>query len=90
MVHLFSNQKSQFGKILECLAMKDVGKFYGHLVNFPAILYIFGPFDIFLGNFGIFLQLFCKKKNTAEINQLFILNLDLLRSGLQRIHRCCC
>jgi hypothetical protein len=25
-----SNQKYQFGKILECLAMKDVGKFYVH------------------------------------------------------------
>jgi hypothetical protein len=27
---LFSNQKSQFGKIFEGLAMEDVGIFYGH------------------------------------------------------------
>jgi hypothetical protein len=26
---IFSNQKSQFGKILEVLAMEDVGIYYG-------------------------------------------------------------
>jgi hypothetical protein len=34
--------------------MKDVGKFYVHLVYFTAILYILGPFVIFCGHFGIF------------------------------------
>jgi hypothetical protein len=38
---LFSNQKSQFGYILEGLAMVDVG-------NFFAIWIIFRPFGIFL------------------------------------------
>jgi hypothetical protein len=37
---MFSKQKGQFGSILECLAMKDVGKFNGHLVYFTAIWYI--------------------------------------------------
>jgi hypothetical protein len=37
---LFSNQKSQIGKILEGIAMKDVDKFCGHLVYFKAIWYI--------------------------------------------------
>jgi hypothetical protein len=37
---IFSNQKSQFGYILECFAMEDVGTFYGNLVYFTAILYI--------------------------------------------------
>jgi hypothetical protein len=31
---LFSNQKSQFGKILEGLEVEDVGIFYGHLKYF--------------------------------------------------------
>jgi hypothetical protein len=43
----FSNQKSHFGKILEGLAMEDVGICYGHLVNFPAIWHILWPFGIF-------------------------------------------
>jgi hypothetical protein len=37
---IFSNQKSQFGQILEGLAMEDVGKVYGHLVYFTGILFI--------------------------------------------------
>jgi hypothetical protein len=36
----YSNQKSQFGQILESLAMKDVGPFSGHFVYFTAISYI--------------------------------------------------
>jgi hypothetical protein len=42
----FSNQKSQFGSILGCLAMKDVGKFYVHLVYSASISYILWPFFI--------------------------------------------
>jgi hypothetical protein len=34
---IFSDQKSQFGQILDGLAMKDVGIFYGYLVYFTAI-----------------------------------------------------
>jgi hypothetical protein len=37
---IFSNQKSQFGKILDGFAMEGVGLFYGHLVYFTAIGYI--------------------------------------------------
>jgi hypothetical protein len=53
---IFSNQKSQFGSILECLAMKDVGIIYCHLVYFMAIWYILWPFGIciFCSHFGIF------------------------------------
>jgi hypothetical protein len=53
----FSDQKLQFGKILEGLAREDVGIFmailsilqptgifYGHLVHFVVIWYIFCPF----------------------------------------------
>jgi hypothetical protein len=51
---IFSNKKSQFGLILECLAMNDVGKFmtiwsilrifYCHLVYFVVILVYFFKF----------------------------------------------
>jgi hypothetical protein len=34
---LFSNQKSQFGLILEGLAMENLGIFYDHLDYFRAI-----------------------------------------------------
>jgi hypothetical protein len=34
---IFSNQKYQFGKILEGLLMEDVGAFYCHLVYFTTI-----------------------------------------------------
>jgi hypothetical protein len=38
---LFSYQKSQFGYILEGLGMENVGIFYGPLVHFTAIWYVF-------------------------------------------------
>jgi hypothetical protein len=47
---LFSNKKSKFGKILECLAMEDVGIFYGHLVHFTVFCYILLTFGIVRGN----------------------------------------
>jgi hypothetical protein len=47
---IFSNQKSQFGLILECLAMEDVGAFYGHSVNSPAFWHILWPFYLFCGH----------------------------------------
>jgi hypothetical protein len=36
--------------------MKDVGKFYGHLVYFTAISYILWPFGIFYGHFGTYIS----------------------------------
>jgi hypothetical protein len=50
----FRDQKSQFGQILECLAMKDVGKFFGRSVYLSAISYILWPFGRFCGHFGTF------------------------------------
>jgi hypothetical protein len=47
---VFSNQKYQFGKILEGLAMEDVGIFYGHLIYFTAIWYFLLPSGIFYGH----------------------------------------
>jgi hypothetical protein len=44
---IFSNRKSQFGKILEGLATDDVGIFCGHWVNFPSIRYILWQFGIY-------------------------------------------
>jgi uncharacterized membrane protein YuzA (DUF378 family) len=41
---LFSNQKSQFGKILEGLRMENAVKFYGHFEYFTVIWYIIWPF----------------------------------------------
>jgi hypothetical protein len=42
----FRNKNSKFWLILECLAMKDVGKFYGHLVYFVVILVCFSHFGV--------------------------------------------
>jgi hypothetical protein len=66
---IFSNQKSQFGQFLDCLAMKDVGKLYVYLVYFTAISYILWPFSIFCGHFWyIFPVLACySKKNLATL-----------------------
>jgi hypothetical protein len=58
MVPTFSNQKSQFGHILEGLAMEDVAdSFYGHLVYFVEIWYILFPFEIVYGHLVIFSRL---------------------------------
>jgi hypothetical protein len=43
---IFSNQRAEFGYILEGLATGDVGIFYGHLVYFTAIWSILRPFGI--------------------------------------------
>jgi hypothetical protein len=51
---IFSNKKSHFGLILGRLAMKDVGKFCGHLVCFTAVSYILWPLGKVCGHFGIF------------------------------------
>jgi hypothetical protein len=44
---LFSNQKSQFGYILEGLAMENLGVSFDRLVYFTAMGNILGPFGIF-------------------------------------------
>jgi hypothetical protein len=38
---LFTNQKSKFGKILDGLAMEDVGIFHGHFFQFTVFSHIF-------------------------------------------------
>jgi hypothetical protein len=58
---IFSNQKSQFGKILEGLAMEGVGIFYGQSVYFTAPWYILWPYGIFFvfvyfSHFGLLYQ----------------------------------
>jgi hypothetical protein len=70
----FSNQRSQFGKILEGLAMGNLGTFYNHLVYVKAIGNIFWPFGIFCGNlvyfvgiWYIFPRFVCAKKNLATL-----------------------
>jgi hypothetical protein len=64
---IFSNQKSQFGKVLEGLAMEDVSLFYANLAYFKAICYILKPFGILCGHFGLFSQvsICCTYKNLA-------------------------
>jgi hypothetical protein len=37
---VFSNQKSQFGKILEALRIENVSIFYAHLEYITAIWYL--------------------------------------------------
>jgi hypothetical protein len=55
----FSNQKSQFGYILEGLAMEDVGLFYGHLLHFIAIWCILWAFGEFYGHLVYFMAIPC-------------------------------
>jgi hypothetical protein len=45
---IFSNQIASLEKILKCLAMKVVGKFYRHLIYFPAIWYVYGRLVYFV------------------------------------------
>jgi hypothetical protein len=48
MVHIFSNQKSKFGYILEGQEMKFLafGVFYDHLIHFMVIWYILPCFGM--------------------------------------------
>jgi hypothetical protein len=70
MVYVFSDQKSQFGKILEGLAFEDVDCMYGNLVYFMTICELyFWLFGIFYGYLvGIFSPVLvcCTKKNLAD------------------------
>jgi hypothetical protein len=64
---LFSNQKYKFGKILEGLAMEDVGIFYGHLVHFTVFCYILWKFGVVHGILVYFpVLVFCTKKNSGN------------------------
>jgi hypothetical protein len=52
---IFSNQKSQFGQILEGLEIENIGIFYGHLEYITVIWYIFfAIWYIFLAIWYIF------------------------------------
>jgi hypothetical protein len=53
---MVSNQKCQYGFILKCLAMKEVGKFYGHSAYFTAIWYILWTFWYTFPRFGMLHQ----------------------------------
>jgi hypothetical protein len=64
---IFSNQKSQFGKILDGLGIEDVGIFYGHLVYF-------WPFGIFCVHLVLCLnteRLNAKRPNAKRRNAKF-------------------
>jgi hypothetical protein len=62
---------------LECLALEDVGKLYGHSVYFTAISYILRPFGIFCGHFGIFFPFWYAVKNKNLANLLHSIPLQL-------------
>jgi hypothetical protein len=57
---LFSNQKSQFGQILDGLRMKNVRIFYEHSEQFTAVWYILRSFGtvcvhlVYFSHFGMF------------------------------------
>jgi hypothetical protein len=56
---------------LEAFAMEDVGVFYGHLVYFMAIWYIFWPFSIINGHlvyFLLFWYVLQRKSGNPELN----------------------
>jgi hypothetical protein len=70
---LFSNQKSQFGQILEGIELKAAGILYGHLVNFPSIWYILRHFGIFCGNLVYILRfgiLYHEKSGNPDVRCL--------------------
>jgi hypothetical protein len=83
---LFSNQKYQFGYILDGLGMANIGTFCGHLLYFVAtcdILWSFGTFVViwyicghlvhFVVIWYIFpVLVFCTKKNLATPVDYFI------------------
>jgi hypothetical protein len=66
---LDSNQKPQFGLILEGLGVENVGIFYDHLEYFMAIWYNLWPFCIVCGHLVYFPQFWYvwTKKNLATL-----------------------
>jgi hypothetical protein len=72
---LFSNQKSQFGSILEDLAMEGVGIFYDHLSYFTAIWCMFWPFHTIYGHlvyFSRFGMLYQEKSGNPEMPVILV------------------
>jgi hypothetical protein len=71
----FSNQKSQFGEILEGPRLENVAIFYGHLEYFKDIEDILGPFGTFcvhlihFSDFGILFQ----EKSGSPVRDLKLL-----------------
>jgi hypothetical protein len=72
----FQTKNPILGKLFEGLPMKDVGKFYGHLVYFTAIWYILRHFGVLCGNLLYFaviwyifpVLVFSTKKNLATLS----------------------
>jgi hypothetical protein len=62
---LFSNQKYHYEKILECLAMANLGIFYDLFVYFTAIGNNLRPFGIFCGHLVISprFDILCQEKS---------------------------
>jgi hypothetical protein len=79
---LFSNQISEFGQILEGLAIEDVGIFYEHLVHFTVFCHILWTFGIVHGNLVYFscFGVLCKEKsgNPAQNCKISSNNYDML------------
>jgi hypothetical protein len=70
---LFSNQKSQFGQILEGLRWENVAIFYGHLEYvFDGHLGYFMTLWYILCSFGKFFPVLvpCTKKNLATLRRI--------------------
>jgi hypothetical protein len=59
---LFLNQKSQFGEILDGIAMEDVGIFYA---TFWSVLRPIGKFDWYISP----VLVCCTKKNLATLRE---------------------
>jgi hypothetical protein len=66
---LFSNQKSQFGKILEGFGMERIAILFGHLKYITALWYILWPFVnlVAIWYFTPVLVHCVKKKNLATL-----------------------
>jgi hypothetical protein len=65
---IFSNQKSQSGKILEGTSMKDIGTFYGHFIYFHLVCMYCGHLVYFMVIRNIFPVLVCcTRKNLATL-----------------------
>jgi hypothetical protein len=80
---IFSNQKSQFGQILEGLAMENVSLFCGHFINFPAIWYILWPFGKFCGHLYIFPRfgiLHREKYGNPDLNDRKVFDTSMIKS----------
>jgi hypothetical protein len=64
---LFSNQKSQFGEILEGFGKDDVWIFCGHSEYLQPIGVFHGHLVYFEGIWSLFHKLSCTKKNLATL-----------------------